>query len=414
MQAPALGNVLGKVGGSGARLRGAGVGRVGRMGRAAGPATGAALASRDRRLQWVVGLLVAVAATVPAWLPWLDPRIDLWDVDDGKNHLLRIYHFGWLLERGIWYPRWVPDMFMGFGYPVLNYYAPAFYFLALLLRGLLRLDVWDAFRATGVVAAALGAAGIYAFTVDLWRRPALGVLAALTLLYGPYVFQLNLYKRGDIPEAFGLALLPLLLLALRRLWLATSRGEAAAWFAAAALAGTAEILVHNLTALLAAALAAVWVAYLLVSRPSRVRLLLVLAAGALAAGLTAFFWVPALRETRAVQLEWLGGDGLAYETWMVDPGGETPKHQSPINRQTRTGLIDLHVHYPHQLQAPPKLSVAQVGLGLVAIVSLAAGVVAAGRTSPPAPLSTPVERGSLRRRARGPDSPLRFAVRRGG
>ena len=48
----------------------------------------------------------------------------------------------------------------------------------------------------------------------LWRRLALGVLAAVVLLYGPYVVQINIFKRGDLPEALALALIPWLLLAL--------------------------------------------------------------------------------------------------------------------------------------------------------------------------------------------------------
>src|SRR5205823_13543298 len=129
-------------------------------------------------------------------------------------HLLRLYVLQWLIAHGVWYPRWVPDLFMGWGYPVFNYYAPAFYYLALLNQAALRLDIWDGYRAAGVEAALLGAAGAYTLTVAVWRRPALGMLAALTLLYGPYAFQMNLYKRGDIPEALWLPFIPWLLLAL--------------------------------------------------------------------------------------------------------------------------------------------------------------------------------------------------------
>ena len=136
------------------------------------------------RLSWLVGLLVALLLTAPAWTPWLDPRQYLWGVDDAKNHMIRIYHLTWLIERGVWYPRWLPDMYMGYGYPVLNFYAPIFYYLAWGLGQLLRLSVWDSFRAVGVVAALVSAGGVYALTVALWRRLALGVLAAVVLQAG--------------------------------------------------------------------------------------------------------------------------------------------------------------------------------------------------------------------------------------
>ena len=180
-----------------------------------------------------MGLLVALLLTAPAWTPWLDPRQYLWGVDDAKNHMIRIYHLAWLIERGVWYPRWLPDMYMGYGYPVLNFYAPIFYYLAWGLGQVLRLSVWDSFRAVGVVAALVSAGGVYALTVALWRRLALGVLAAVVLLYGPYVVQINIFKRGDLPEALALALVPWLLLALMRLWLAQT------WEAAPGLDGRA-------------------------------------------------------------------------------------------------------------------------------------------------------------------------------
>ena len=60
---------------------------------------------------------------------------------------------------------------------------------------------------------------------------------------------------------------------------------------------------------------------------------------------------------------WLHDGDLSYENWLLDPAGNTPRQQSPYNRQTRAGLIDLHLLYPHQLTAAPKLSLAQAGVG---------------------------------------------------
>ena len=78
-------------------------------------------------------------------------------------------------------------------------------------------------------------------------------------LYAPYVFQSTVLRRGAVPEALGLALVPWLLLAVWRLWVAETPRQAVAWGVAAALLGGAEILAHNLTAVLAAGGAVVWV-----------------------------------------------------------------------------------------------------------------------------------------------------------
>jgi hypothetical protein len=356
---------------------------------------------------WCLGLLTALALTTPAWLPWLDPRQNLWEVDDAKNHLLRLYVLEWLIRHGVWYPRWVPDLFGGYGYPLFNYYAPGFYYLALLLKALLRLDFWDAYRAAGVAAALLAAAGAYALSTTLWQRASAGVLSAVALLSGPYAIQLNLFKRGDIPEALGLALIPWLLLAMWKLWHASGQGSRAAtgprrgvgshaaaalvpspgpaapvepqrgtaatlgWLLAVVGLSVAEILAHNLTALAAAVLSAIWVLYLLLARPSVRAFALVAGAGLLAGALTAFFWLPAAVEGSAVQLEWLRRGDLDYRHWLLDPAGATGRQQSPDNRQTRTGLLDLHLRYPHQLIATPKPGLAQATIAVLTITALA-------------------------------------------
>ena len=102
------------------------------------------------------------------------------------------------------------------------------------LKALLRLDTFEAYRASGVAAALIGASGAYALVAVLWRRLSLAILAALILLYSPYAFQVNLWERGDIPEVLGLALVPWLLLALWRLWTASTPGQTVLWVTATA------------------------------------------------------------------------------------------------------------------------------------------------------------------------------------
>jgi uncharacterized membrane protein len=129
---------------------------------------------RFARLKPALGPLFVLLLSVPAWLPWLAPDVNLWEVDDAKNHLIRLFHFQWLLAHGVWYPRWVPEMFLGYGYPLFNYYAPGFYYLALTLKVLLRLDLWDAFRSVGVFACLTGTLGAYILVRTVWRSVAGG------------------------------------------------------------------------------------------------------------------------------------------------------------------------------------------------------------------------------------------------
>jgi hypothetical protein len=311
----------------------------------------------------------------------MDRALFLWDLDDAQNHLLRFYVFGWLIHHGVWYPRWAPDLFMGYGFPVFNYYAPGLYYLGFGLSSLLRLSPWETFRATGFVAVLLGVSGAYALGVALWRRRSAGVLASVALLYAPYAFQLNLYNRGDIPEALGLSLQPWLLLATWRIWHAPTTRSRMPWIAAVAAIGAATLLVHNLTAIVTAAFVGVWVLALFIARPSCDALLAVAIAGLLAIGSTAFFWLPALGETGAVDLHYLlRKDGHDYRPGLIDPSGRTPNSdpRAALSPQTRVGLIDLNLHYPHRIVPAPKLSLGQAVLAALA-VAVATGVGVQGR-----------------------------------
>jgi hypothetical protein len=343
------------------------------------PAGGAG-PTRPGRLSWLAGLAAALLLTYPAWREWTDPHLNLlWEevkgVDDAKNHMLRLYLLGWMVEHGTWLPRWLPDLFMGYGYPLFNYYAPGFYYVALALRGLLRLDVWDGYKAVAPLAALVGAGGAYALTVGVWRHAGAGVVAAVALLYGPYVFQTNLFQRGDLPEALALALLPWLLLSVWRLVGAEHRRDQAVWLGATVATGSAIVLIHNITALLAAGVTAAWTVGALAHRGRWERVPRALVAGVGVAGLTAFFWLPAMAERGAVQLEILQEGHLDYHEWLLDPAGSAPRQRSAENRQTAAGLLDLHLVYPHQHQFIVTL---KPGLGQAALVIAAAGALVLG------------------------------------
>ncbi|HEX2515951.1 MAG TPA: 6-pyruvoyl-tetrahydropterin synthase-related protein, partial [Chloroflexota bacterium] len=340
---------------------------------------------------WASGLLLALLVTAPAWLPWTSPDLNLlWEeakgTDDAKHHMLRLYLFEWLTQRGVWYPRWAPDLFMGFGYPVFNYYAPGVYYTGLALRALLRQDIWDAYRSTGVLAALLGAGGTFALVLSVWRRLALGVLAAAAVLYGPYVYQTTLFQRGAVPEALGLGLLPWLPLGAWQTWRAETPGRQAAWLAATALATAALLLTHTLVAAAGLTITLAWTVALRLILPDRAALGRVALALLLGACLAAPYWLPAAGESGAVQLE-IGREGhLDPRAWLLDLGGNSEKQQSAENRQTPAGPLDLHLFYPHQHQfvVTLKPGLAQAALALLSVLAL---LLCRGPSRPAGPLA---------------------------
>ncbi|MGD2176473.1 MAG: 6-pyruvoyl-tetrahydropterin synthase-related protein, partial [Anaerolineae bacterium] len=199
------------------------------------------------------------------------------------------------LEQGMVFARWLPDLAFGYGFPFFNYRAPLSYYLALSLH-LTGLPLPLASNLVYVLSLLGSALGAYLLARDLFG-PRAGVVAAVAYTYAPYQL-LDALSRGNAPEAVALALLPFLLWAFRRLALRGGRG----WFSLSVGLLTALYLGHNISSLLftpflLAYLAALWWIYRQQGHWTQAAL-----AFALALGLTAFFWLPALAEKDYVQL----------------------------------------------------------------------------------------------------------------
>ncbi|HEX2185660.1 MAG TPA: hypothetical protein VHN78_09165, partial [Chloroflexota bacterium] len=207
---------------------------------------------RQLALRGLLWPLVAALLTFVAWQPFVRLDFDLWRADDGEYHLLRVYVFEAAVRAGEWLPRWTPDLFVGYGYPIFNFYAPGTYYLAMLLR-LLGWDVYTTVQAQGAIATCAGAAGAYCLARAVFGGTLPGLTAALAFAYAPYPFITNLVIRADLAETLGLALLPWTLLA------AWEAGRRPRHMAVLLLAGAmaAVILTHNLTALVTLPAAAV-------------------------------------------------------------------------------------------------------------------------------------------------------------
>lgn len=267
-------------------------------------------------------LVVLLIAVIAIW-PFLS-RASLPEGTDAELHIFRLYELSQLIRGGEFYPRWAPDFYHGYGYPIFNYYAPLTYYLGLPLELLPGVDSVLAVKALFVAGIVLAGIGCYGFVRDNWGRPA-GLVAAAMMMYAPYVQYVDPHIRGALPESFSFAVFPLALWALDRL---RRRPSGGAWFSSVLLVA-AVILTHNLMALLFYGLLVVWVFWQIglqwrkrrhgqqrqpdlrgwpVSTGGRLILALVLGVG-----VAAFFWLPVILERNAVNLTTLIGAGDNYD-----------------------------------------------------------------------------------------------------
>ncbi len=198
------------------------------------------------------------------------------------------------MRHGLLYPRWLPDLGYGFGFPLFNYYAPLSYYLLLPLR-------WMGLSAqTSILLGFAGALWALAVAVYLWGRDLFGeragFVAALAAVYGPYILH-DVYRRGGLASVWALVWLTMTAWAARR----TTRDGRPRWLALTALGSAALMLTHNITALMGVPLLLGYL--LLLGRLHRFRALArPLLALALGWGLSAFFWLPAFLERDYVQI----------------------------------------------------------------------------------------------------------------
>lgn len=216
---------------------------------------------------------------------------------DGLLHFHRLVQLDRAVRHGLLYPRWLPDLGYGFGFPLFNYYAPLSYYLLLPLR-------WLGLPAQTVLLAGFALAlWALALATYLWGRDLFGeragFAAAFAAVYGPYILH-DVYRRGGLASIWGLVWLALTAWAVRRTMARSGPGP----LVGVVLGSAALMLTHNITALMGVPLLVGYVLFLapLYGLRSALRPLLALALGL---GLSAFFWLPALREQDFVQVHQL-------------------------------------------------------------------------------------------------------------
>jgi len=108
-----------------------------------------------------------------------------------------VEHFTQALLGGQWWPRWLPEINGGRGYPTFVFYQPLLFFLAVPFR-LLTGNPVDGLWAATAVLLGLGAIGCYRLCLAEGAR-VFGVFAGLLFLLTPYL-AVNWLVRGDLSE----------------------------------------------------------------------------------------------------------------------------------------------------------------------------------------------------------------------
>jgi len=246
---------------------------------------------------------------------------------DSAFLLMRLHQLVVNLRGGVFPVRWMPDAAYGLGYPFFNFYASLPYYIAGLLNLLGFSYVW-ALKLTQMLGFVAATVFAYLLARHLWASKAAALLTALAYTYAPF-HLIQVYVRGDaLSEFYAFAFYPLILLLLWRLRQKTSLVNTALL----ALAYGGLILSHNISALVFSPFVVLYTLWLAIPSGLRIfpisntqypinrkevraaiRFLLTALAGIiLGLALSAWFWLPALREGKWVHLERMTSGYLHY------------------------------------------------------------------------------------------------------
>ena len=248
---------------------------------------------------WVLALLLPLFAIYPA----LAYPIEEIAYDAAAIHIPRSVVFSAARSDGGLIPRWTPHLNAGLGSPVFLFYSPLPYLTMDLLNGL-GIPHPIGWRVLVALALELASAGAFGLGVALFRRADVALAGAASFTYAPYLLQ-EFFERGS-PQGMAIALIPLLLWFLIRVWNCPSGLR----LMLATITWASLILVHNLTALLfAPVIALLFMHFLCQASMSR----LVYPALALGLGtlLAAFHVLPFILERQFIQFAYINQASFA-------------------------------------------------------------------------------------------------------
>jgi hypothetical protein len=263
-----------------------------------------------KRLPLIALSAVAAAAAAPLFFNpgFLNTR----GGGDSPFLLFRLQQLYSALVEGVFPVRWMPDAAYGLGYPFFNYYAALPLYLASVFK-LFGASYVLALKLTHLSGFLLAAVAMYGWMRSMGAGRPAAWLAAAAYTFAPFHLA-NVFVRGDsLNEFFAFGLYPLCLWSARRLADAPSIARALPL----ALSYAALLFTHNISALIFSPFLGAYILFITLRvqypppglaqaplPPARAARYLLLSALGLLLGLalTAFFWLPALREGEYGQL----------------------------------------------------------------------------------------------------------------
>jgi hypothetical protein len=252
-----------------------------------------------------LNLIILFIAIIPAFFALTKPGY--WNMHDDMQ-MIRQLEMEKCFKDGQIPCRWTPDLGYEYGYPLFNFYPPMPYLVGQIYRTL-GFSYVNTVKMTAITQIVLSALFMYLLASSIFGNIG-GILASLFYTYVPY-HALNVYVRGAMNEAWAAVFFPLILYFSRKLILEKKYINILGL--SASFAGL--MLSHNPMVLVFTPILFVWCLFWILTgynkkhsffknfqNQSKTLLNLVLS-GVFALGLSAFFTIPAVFESKYTQID---------------------------------------------------------------------------------------------------------------
>lgn len=257
-------------------------------------------------------------------------RPEFYDSHDGEAHVARFAAYIQSFQDGQFPPRWAGNLNFSYGTPLFIFYYPLPGYLASFLS-LTGLSLENIFKFIIGLNFIIAPVFFYLWAKLLFRKE-VAFLGALLYAFAPYHF-LDLYVRGDVAEVMALALVPLVFFCIEKLLIVRS----SSYMILGGISYALLILSHNGISLM---FSPIFLLYVTLRSEKKKDFLLTLPLFCIGLVLSAFFWLPALYESRYTNIHLFVGDmyknhfptvrELIYSPWGFGPdvrqsGGLSPQ-----------------------------------------------------------------------------------------
>lgn len=261
----------------------------------------------------IVSIFALLVLSFFAWRVLLSPGF--FSMHDGQQ-IVRLSEMDNALATGQFPVRWIENLGFGYGYPLFNFYPPLTYYLGEAFHLGLKLGFIDATKLVWFVSLFGSSITMYFLSRQFFGRLG-GIISGLFYLYAPY-HAVDAYVRGALAELFSFVWLPLILLSSYK----AVAQKSWRWSVATGIFLGLLMITHPLIFLPFLGFFIIWGLFFVIKENQKLSSLAIglIVPLILAAGLSAFFWLPQLSEKKYTLVDQLLIKSLAsYEIHFVCP-----------------------------------------------------------------------------------------------